>query len=95
MALKNMGGQAGELYDDWRLQLTHCMAHIESYIDFGEDEGIESDVFDAATASVCVCPVCCYCQRMSLPHLLLLPVYVSAPSAATASVCLCIICCYS
>ena len=46
------GGEASHQYRLWRTQIIHCMAHIAAYIDFGEDEGIESDTVDDAMKQV-------------------------------------------
>lgn len=32
-----------KLYEQWRRGLIRCLAHVEAYIDFAEDENIESD----------------------------------------------------
>ena len=42
-ALRYMSGQATKMYDQWRVEMYHCIAYIEAFIDFGEDEGIEDD----------------------------------------------------
>lgn len=35
-------------YDEWRTELLYAMAHVEAFIDFGDDEGIEDDVMQQA-----------------------------------------------
>jgi tRNA modification GTPase len=37
-ALRQLRGELGALYDRWRHELMHALAHIEAYIDFPEDE---------------------------------------------------------
>lgn len=32
-----------KLYEQWRQKLIRCVAHVEAYIDFAEDQNIESD----------------------------------------------------
>ncbi|KAF3690713.1 tRNA modification GTPase GTPBP3, mitochondrial GTP-binding protein 3 Precursor [Channa argus] len=43
-ALRQMSGELGRLYQDWSCKLKHCLAHVEAYIDFSEDELIEDCV---------------------------------------------------
>ncbi|XP_058984176.1 tRNA modification GTPase GTPBP3, mitochondrial isoform X2 [Musca domestica] len=43
-ALQQSNGSLSRLYDKWRKCLIRCAAHLEAYIDFGEDENIEDDV---------------------------------------------------
>lgn len=43
-ALLQADGVLRKLYDGWRRVLTECAASVEAYIDFGEDDNIESDV---------------------------------------------------
>lgn len=45
-ALIQADGHLSKLYNKWRTQLIRCIAHIEAYIDFSEDENIEDDVLD-------------------------------------------------
>ncbi|KAJ6635908.1 tRNA modification GTPase GTPBP3, mitochondrial [Pseudolycoriella hygida] len=42
-ALIQADGSLSKLYDQWRTKLIRCLAHIEAFIDFAEDENIESD----------------------------------------------------
>jgi tRNA modification GTPase len=35
-----------ELYEGWRTAMIKCRALIEAIIDFGEDEGIEDEIYD-------------------------------------------------
>jgi len=39
-----ISAEAEVLYDGWRLEILRIMAHIEAFIDFGDDEGIEEEV---------------------------------------------------
>ncbi|KAF9188002.1 tRNA modification GTPase gtpbp3, mitochondrial [Haplosporangium sp. Z 11] len=48
LALRQADGGLKNLYESWRTQLIGSMALIEALIDFGEDEGIEDDVYDNA-----------------------------------------------
>ncbi|KAF7703462.1 tRNA modification GTPase GTPBP3, mitochondrial [Silurus meridionalis] len=45
-ALRQMAGDLGRLYNDWSQQLKHCLAHLEAFIDFSEDELIEDGVLN-------------------------------------------------
>jgi len=45
-ALLQADGVLRKLYDSWRQVLSHCAASIEAYIDFAEEENIESDVME-------------------------------------------------
>eukprot|EP00037_Helgoeca_nana_P022036 m.223984 g.223984 ORF g.223984 m.223984 type:complete len:569 (+) comp25865_c2_seq5:346-2052(+) len=49
-ALRYVSAETTALYDSWRDELLHIMAHVEAFIDFGEDEGIEDDVMQQALA---------------------------------------------
>ncbi|XP_038077003.1 tRNA modification GTPase GTPBP3, mitochondrial-like isoform X2 [Patiria miniata] len=51
-ALRQMEGDLGQLYEAWRLRLIKCVAHVEAFIDFSEDENIEEGVLDQAQAGV-------------------------------------------
>ena len=44
VALRQMGGEASRLYDRWREVLIRSLAHVEAFIDFGEDEEIHQEV---------------------------------------------------
>lgn len=37
-ALRQMGGELKELYDNWRSELVKVLAHLEAYIDFPDEE---------------------------------------------------------
>ena len=45
-ALLQAHGHLSALYSSWRAILLRCLAHIEAYIDFGEEENIETKVFE-------------------------------------------------
>ncbi|XP_026179582.1 5-taurinomethyluridine-[tRNA] synthase subunit GTPB3, mitochondrial isoform X2 [Mastacembelus armatus] len=51
-ALRQMSGELGRLYQDWSHRLKRCMAHVEAYIDFSEDELIEDGVLNQVDKSV-------------------------------------------
>ncbi len=42
-ALIQADGSLSKLYEQWRQKLIRCLAHVEAYIDFAEDQDIESD----------------------------------------------------
>ncbi|KAJ0395804.1 hypothetical protein ATCC90586_012130 [Pythium insidiosum] len=44
-ALRQLSGDVGEVYEQWRDELVRCLAHAEAMIDFGDDE---DDVTDAS-----------------------------------------------
>ncbi|XP_041863199.1 tRNA modification GTPase GTPBP3, mitochondrial [Melanotaenia boesemani] len=52
-ALRQMSGDLGRLYQDWSHRLKRCLAHVEAFIDFSEDELIEDGVLDQVDSSVC------------------------------------------
>uniref|UniRef100_A0A3Q2R1L4 GTP binding protein 3, mitochondrial n=1 Tax=Fundulus heteroclitus TaxID=8078 RepID=A0A3Q2R1L4_FUNHE len=52
-ALRQMSGDLGRLYQDWSHRLKRCLAHVEAFIDFSEDELIEDGVLDRVDISVC------------------------------------------
>ena len=37
------------LYDGWRKDVIQCLAMSEAIIDFGEDEGIEDEIYNDST----------------------------------------------
>uniref|UniRef100_A0A8C6V494 5-taurinomethyluridine-[tRNA] synthase subunit GTPB3, mitochondrial n=1 Tax=Neogobius melanostomus TaxID=47308 RepID=A0A8C6V494_9GOBI len=51
-ALRQMSGDLGRLYQDWTHRLKRCLAHIEAFIDFSEDELIEEGVLNQAERSI-------------------------------------------
>ncbi|KAM3876324.1 5-taurinomethyluridine-[tRNA] synthase subunit GTPB3, mitochondrial [Diretmus argenteus] len=52
-ALRQMSGELGRLYQEWSHKLKRCLAHVEAFIDFSEDELIEDGVLDQVDRSVC------------------------------------------
>lgn len=52
-ALRQMSGDLGRLYQDWSQRLKRCLAHVEAFIDFSEDELIEDGVLNQVDMSVC------------------------------------------
>lgn len=52
-ALRQMSGDLGRLYQDWSQRLKRCLAHVEAFIDFSEDELIEDGVLNQVDRSVC------------------------------------------
>ncbi|KAM9386289.1 5-taurinomethyluridine-[tRNA] synthase subunit GTPB3, mitochondrial [Pholidichthys leucotaenia] len=52
-ALRQMSGDLGRLYQDWIQRLKRCLAHVEAFIDFSEDELIEDGVLNQVDRSVC------------------------------------------
>ncbi|CAI5635517.1 unnamed protein product [Oreochromis niloticus] len=51
-ALRQMSGELGRLYQDWSDRLKRCLAHVEAFIDFSEDELIEDGVLNRVDVSV-------------------------------------------
>ncbi len=45
-------GGARVVYQGWKTRLVQCLAHIEAYIDFGDDENIEDGVLADANRQV-------------------------------------------
>ncbi|XP_059155395.1 tRNA modification GTPase GTPBP3, mitochondrial-like isoform X2 [Physella acuta] len=51
-ALRQMGGELGHMYAQWRTRLIKCMANTEAFIDFHEEENIEDDILESVTTEV-------------------------------------------
>ncbi|KAL3866912.1 hypothetical protein ACJMK2_044161 [Sinanodonta woodiana] len=51
-ALRQMEGDLSKLYTDWRERLIKCVAKIEAFIDFSEDQNIEDDVIETVNTEV-------------------------------------------
>ncbi|CAK6975335.1 tRNA modification GTPase GTPBP3%2C mitochondrial [Scomber scombrus] len=51
-ALRQMSGELGRLYQDWTHKLKRCLAHVEAFIDFSEDELIEDGVLNQVDRSL-------------------------------------------
>ncbi|XP_051531301.1 tRNA modification GTPase GTPBP3, mitochondrial-like isoform X3 [Myxocyprinus asiaticus] len=47
-ALRQMAGDLGRVYQDWSVRLKRCLAHVEAFIDFSEDELIEDGILNDA-----------------------------------------------
>lgn len=45
-ALRQMEGRLSEVINSWSKTLLNCLAHVEAYIDFGEDQHIEENVLN-------------------------------------------------
>lgn len=43
-ALLQSTGSLSKLYHNWRKRMIRCVAHLEAFIDFSEDENIEEDI---------------------------------------------------
>lgn len=48
-ALDQMEGSLSKLYKEWRDKILKCLAHVEAYIDFSEEENIEDNVLEEGT----------------------------------------------
>ncbi|XP_045709448.1 tRNA modification GTPase GTPBP3, mitochondrial isoform X2 [Phyllostomus hastatus] len=51
-ALRQLDGELGHLCRGWAETLTKALAHVEAYIDFGEDDNLEEDVLERADSQV-------------------------------------------
>ncbi|CAM4732842.1 unnamed protein product [Leuciscus chuanchicus] len=51
-ALRQMAGDLGRIYQDWRFRLKRCLAHVEAFIDFSEDELIEDGILNDVDTAV-------------------------------------------
>uniref|UniRef100_A0A8D0M8C1 5-taurinomethyluridine-[tRNA] synthase subunit GTPB3, mitochondrial n=1 Tax=Sus scrofa TaxID=9823 RepID=A0A8D0M8C1_PIG len=51
-ALRQLDGELGHLCQGWAETLTRALAHVEAYIDFGEDDNLEEGVLDQADSEV-------------------------------------------
>lgn len=49
-ALAQMEGSLSKLYAQWTHDLKMCLANVEAFIDFSEDQGIEEAILDSAAA---------------------------------------------
>uniref|UniRef100_A0A8C5W326 5-taurinomethyluridine-[tRNA] synthase subunit GTPB3, mitochondrial n=1 Tax=Microcebus murinus TaxID=30608 RepID=A0A8C5W326_MICMU len=47
-ALRQLDGELGQLCRSWAGTLTKALAHVEAYIDFGEDDNLEEGVLEQA-----------------------------------------------
>ncbi|KAM5310603.1 5-taurinomethyluridine-[tRNA] synthase subunit GTPB3, mitochondrial isoform 2-T2 [Glossophaga mutica] len=51
-ALRQLDGELGHLCRGWLETLTKALAHVEAYIDFGEDDNLEDGVLERADSQV-------------------------------------------
>uniref|UniRef100_A0A8D2DY98 5-taurinomethyluridine-[tRNA] synthase subunit GTPB3, mitochondrial n=1 Tax=Sciurus vulgaris TaxID=55149 RepID=A0A8D2DY98_SCIVU len=51
-ALRQLDGELGQLCHSWAETLTKALAHVEAYIDFGEDDNLEEGVLEQADSQV-------------------------------------------
>ena len=51
-AIRQASGELAELYNSWRTSILSCMAHLEAYVDFGEDQDIGHEVLSSLQHSV-------------------------------------------
>ena len=51
-ALAQMEGSLSSLYKGWREEIIKCLANVEAFIDFHEEENIEEGVLDVVDAKV-------------------------------------------
>ncbi|XP_037674147.1 tRNA modification GTPase GTPBP3, mitochondrial isoform X2 [Choloepus didactylus] len=51
-ALRQLDGELGQLCQGWAQALTTALAHVEAYIDFGEDDNLEEGVLERADNTV-------------------------------------------
>ncbi|XP_070272461.1 tRNA modification GTPase GTPBP3, mitochondrial isoform X2 [Myotis yumanensis] len=47
-ALRQLDGELGQLCGGWAETLTQALAHVEAYIDFGEDDNLEEGILEQA-----------------------------------------------
>jgi tRNA modification GTPase len=52
LAVAQMGGALGNLYEDWRAQLVHLLAMLEAEIDFVDEEDVPQSVIDNTRAKI-------------------------------------------
>ena len=53
-ALKQVRGELTELYNRWRATTLTCMAKLEAYVDFGEDQDIGDETLSLLHDSLCL-----------------------------------------
>ncbi|CAF0713501.1 unnamed protein product [Brachionus calyciflorus] len=51
-ALSQMEGNLSKIYKEWRSSIIKCLANVEAYIDFNEEENVEDDVLDVVEVMV-------------------------------------------
>jgi tRNA U34 5-carboxymethylaminomethyl modifying GTPase MnmE/TrmE len=45
-ALQQMEGSLSRIYKNWRENIIKCLANVEAYIDFSEEENVEDNVLE-------------------------------------------------
>ena len=45
-ALQQMEGSLSKIYKNWRENIIKCLANVEAYIDFSEEENVEDNVLE-------------------------------------------------
>ncbi len=45
-ALEQMEGSLSKIYKNWRKNIIKCLANVEAYIDFSEEENVEDNVLE-------------------------------------------------
>ena len=45
-ALQQMDGSLSKIYKNWRENIIKCLANVEAYIDFSEEENVEDNVLE-------------------------------------------------
>ena len=56
-ALSQMEGSLSSIYKDWRQTMMKCLANMEAYIDFNEDENVEDGVLDESSIFLLYIPL--------------------------------------
>ncbi|KAI9554383.1 hypothetical protein GHT06_019655 [Daphnia sinensis] len=51
-AIRQATGELAVLYNEWRTSILTCMAHLEAYVDFGEDQDIGHEVLSSLQHSI-------------------------------------------
>lgn len=51
-ALRQACGELAQIYESWRGSILQLMAHLEAYVDFGEDQEIGTEVLSSLHKSV-------------------------------------------
>ncbi|KAF4107719.1 hypothetical protein G5714_012083 [Onychostoma macrolepis] len=49
---RQMAGDLGSIYQDWSVRLKRCLAHVEAFIEFSEDELIEDEILNVACSAL-------------------------------------------
>lgn len=51
-AIRQANGGLTGLYNSWRTSILSCMAHLEAFVDFGEDQDIGDEVLSSLQTSI-------------------------------------------